>query len=139
MSKGTYIYPNNNTEYEELLRKTDHLAYIYFQLHSDDPNVPEEEVCFDNMLAALEKYIDPKWDKRDVITLFEHFCANYSRIHATQGFKLGAEFTTRFFEDIRHPYYKGHIEALREYEWMKEPIRGKSEDEEKDDLTNDQE
>ena len=123
MSNETYIYPNHNTEYEERLRKTDHLAYIWFKLYTDEPDLPAGELCSHHMIEAVQKYIDPKWSKRDVLTLFENFCADHSRMYEMRGFKTGVAFAAHFFEAVNHPYYMDSIEAERAYEWMKKPIR----------------
>jgi len=121
--------PIGNTDFEERLRKTDRLSYLCHRLHCDDPDFPEEEVLRSNMMDVLEKCIDPKWEKIEVLTIFENFCADYGRVCEAHGFKLGAGFTVRFFEDIKHPYYMSETEAEKEYEHMTQPIELADDDE----------
>jgi len=61
MSVGTYTYPNQNTESMEKLRRTDHLAYIWFKLHSEDPDFPEVADCYDTIMSAVKKYMGNKY------------------------------------------------------------------------------
>jgi len=127
-SNGTYIYPNWNTEHEEHLRKTDLIAYLFKQLHDDDPDVPEEKECFSNIMKAVNRYIDPKYLDHGITTFFENALTEYRQIHDVHGFKLGVEFATQFFKAVEHPYTIDEIEAARKYEWMAEPLKSPQDD-----------
>jgi len=122
MSKGSYTYPNGNTEYQEDLRRTDHLAYIWHKLHFEDPPPTEADDFYDSMLSAVKKYMGNKYEPFEVFTLFEDAFCDYGVIHEIHGFKLGVAFATQFHEAVKHPYYKDAVDAARDSDWLREPL-----------------
>jgi len=113
----------------EYLRETDFLAYLYYELYMmNEKRIPEDTEYINNMLEFLKKHIDPKYNRHDVLTLFENAKAEYQTTCETRGFKRGVEFASRFFDAVEHPYDLNDYEAYKKYEWMKEPIRVINED-----------
>jgi len=113
----------------EYLRETDYLAYIYNELYKgeNEEDTPEDYEYHSNMIKVLEKYIDPMYDRHDIITLYENAKAMYQQTCETRGFKRGVEFASRFYDAIENPCCLSDYEAYKKYEWMKESI-GEKED-----------
>ena len=118
----TYIYTNQNTEHEERLMRSDYLAYLCQQLHGWDHDIPEGEVISNNIVDAVRKYMDPKYSKHEVTTLFENVFGACKVTYEAHGFKLGVDFAMRFFDAVKHPSHMDEIEAMRAFEWMKAPV-----------------
>ena len=122
--------PTKEMSEAEYLRETDYLAYVYVELYTGEENkdTPEDNEYHNNMLDVLEKHIDPKYNRRDILTLFEDAKAAYQQTCEARGFKRGVEFASRFFDAVKHPYCMDSIEAYRKYEWMKKSVRVINED-----------
>jgi len=111
----------------ENLRETDYLAYIYNELYKgeNEKDTPEDHEYLNNMVEFLETYIAPKYDRHDIITLYENAKAMYQQTCETRGFKRGVEFASRFYDAMENPCCLSDYEAYKKYEWMREPIREK--------------